>query len=106
MNNGGFNLIVLVGDVTSEPLQRGRKVKMANFQLTTTRFYRDRQTHLEKKAEARHEVVAFEELADVVLDHVKRGQMVLVTGMMQYYEDNGKMKAEVKADVIKVIKEA
>lgn len=101
MQNGGYNQIVLIGDVTTTGKSHLGRENCAIFRMKTDRFYRDKATLLERKATTSHNIIGFNELSDVVMTHIRVGQLVLVTGMMQYYKDF----PEVVADFIKIIRE-
>jgi single-stranded DNA-binding protein len=102
MQNGGYNQIVLIGDVTEMGKPHFGRDNCAIFRMKTDRYWRDKTTQLERKATTSHNVLGFNELSDVIMEHIRVGQLVFVTGMMQYYKDF----PEVVADFIKIIREA
>ena len=88
-----FNKAILVGHTGRDPetrkLPNGDTV--ANFSLATSRSWKDAKTGERKEHTDWHRCTAYGKLADVIAEHVKKGQLLTVEGRIEYgeYEKDG-----------------
>jgi single-strand DNA-binding protein len=78
------NKAILVGNVGKDPevkfLPSGSPV--ANFSLATSERYKDKSGEFQERTEW-HNLVAFDRLAEIVRDYVKKGSKLYVEGRIQ-----------------------
>jgi len=98
----GFNFVLLLGTVDEDPVERSPgDVRQATFQLVTRRTWTDPTTRLTKDQRQSHQIVVFNQLVDVVIERVKKGDIVIVNGMNQYHRKrDGGTICQVKATFI------
>lgn len=88
-----FNKAILVGHTGRDP--ETRKMPngdtVANFSLATSRSWKDAKTGERKEHTDWHRCTAYGKLADVIAEHVKKGQLLTVEGRIEYgeYEKDG-----------------
>ena len=82
--SSSVNKVILLGNVGKDPefksLQSGTAV--ANFSLATSEKFKDRSGEQQERTEW-HNCQAFERLAEVVRDYVKKGSKLYVEGKIQ-----------------------
>jgi len=99
--NNGFNLVILHGTVPKPPLRFDTR---AVFYLDTTRLWRDRVTQLTRSETTTHTIIAYKELAEVVMAQVKEGSEVLVEGQHQFYSPTSNNPVcQIKASKLHII---
>jgi single-stranded DNA-binding protein len=97
----GFNLILLHGTVSKPPIRFDTR---AVFYLDTTRLWRDRTTQLTKSETTTHTIIAYKELAEVVMKKIDAGSEVLVEGFHQIYQPtNSAQVCQIKANIIHIM---
>jgi len=91
----GINKAIILGNVGNEPdirvTQAGKCV--ASFSIATSENWKDQQGNKQEKT-TWHNIVAFDRLAEVIRDYVKKGSKVYVEGKHQVdeYEKNGEKR--------------
>ena len=99
----GVNKVILIGNLGADPELRytGSGTAVANFNLATNESYKDRDGNLVEKTEW-HRVVAWDRLAEICGEYLKKGRSVYIEGSLQtrQWEDkdgNTKYTTEIKA---------
>ena len=84
------NKVDLMGNVGSEPEIRttGGGTKVAKFSLATNRVWNDRSGQKQEKVEW-HRITAWDKLAQLVEDHVHKGDRLLIEGALEYSQTEG-----------------
>lgn len=81
---GSLNKVMLIGNLGKDPeiryTQAGSAV--ANFSLATTDRWTDKQGNRQEKTEW-HDIVAFDRLADLAQNYLKKGRSVYIEGRLQ-----------------------
>ena len=81
---GSLNKVMLIGNLGRDPeiryTQAGSAV--ANFSLATTDRWTDRQGQRQERTEW-HDIVAFDRLADLAQNYLKKGKSVYIEGRLQ-----------------------
>ena len=81
---GSLNKVMLIGNLGRDPeiryTQAGSAV--ANFSLATTDRWTDRQGQRQERTEW-HDIVAFDRLADLSQNYLKKGKSVYIEGRLQ-----------------------
>ena len=104
-----MNKVMLIGNLGKDPeiryTQAGSAV--ANFSLATTDRWTDKQGNRQEKTEW-HDIVAFDRLADLAQNYLKKGKSIYVEGRLQTrsWEDQQGQKryrTEVVANVIQFL---
>lgn len=74
------NQVVLSGRLTADPVRRATKTgkTVANFRIASNRFYAD------KEETVFIDVTVWNRAAEAVLEYLRKGSMVLVTGRLEY----------------------
>ena len=82
--SGTLNKVMLIGNLGRDPeiryTQAGSAV--ANFSLATTDRWTDRQGQRQERTEW-HDIVAFDRLADLAQNYLKKGKSVYIEGRLQ-----------------------
>jgi single-strand DNA-binding protein len=102
-----INKVMLVGRLTRDPdfIEKG-DYKLARFSIATNRFYKKDN---EKKSEVEfHNIVAWNKLAEIVKEYVKKGNVIYVEGRLEtnkYTNKDGEEKEtkQVLAEVVQFI---
>lgn len=80
-----LNKVMLIGRLTKDPetrtLQSGQSV--ATFSLATGRQWTDKETGQKKSQSEFHNVVAWQKLADIAVQYLRKGSSVYVEGRLQ-----------------------
>ena len=89
-----LNKVMLIGNVGSDPEVRttGGGIKVAKFSLATNRTWNDRSGQRQEKTEW-HRLTAWDRLADLIEQYVKKGDRLYVEGSIEYSQtedENGK----------------
>jgi len=89
-----LNKVLLIGNVGSDPEIRttGGGIKVAKFSLATNRTWNDRNGQRQEKTEW-HRLTAWDRLADLIEQYVKKGDRLYVEGQLEYSQtedENGK----------------
>lgn len=89
-----LNKVMLIGNVGSDPEVRttGGGIKVAKFSLATNRTWNDRNGQRQEKTEW-HRLTAWDRLADLIEQYVKKGDRIYVEGSIEYSQtedENGK----------------
>jgi single-strand DNA-binding protein len=99
----GINKVILVGNLGADPELRytGSGTAVANLSVATNESYKDRDGNLVDRTEW-HRVVAWDKLAEICGEYLKKGSQVYFEGSLQTrsYEDKDgvtKYTTEIKA---------
>src|SRR5690606_21849943 len=84
MASRGVNKVILVGNLGADPELRytGSGTAVCNFNVATNESYKDRDGNLVEKTEW-HRVVAWDRLAELCAEYLKRGRQVYIEGQLQ-----------------------
>jgi single-strand DNA-binding protein len=88
-----LNKVTLIGRVGKDPeikyLSSGKAV--ANFSIATSESYKDKQTGEKVEKTEWHNISAFDRLAEIIGEYVKKGALLYVEGKIQTreYEKDG-----------------
>jgi single-strand DNA-binding protein len=84
MATRGVNKVILVGNLGADPELRytSSGTAVCNFNVATNESYKDRDGNLVEKTEW-HRVVAWERLAEICAEYLKKGRQVYVEGSLQ-----------------------
>lgn len=84
MAQRGINKVILVGNLGADPELRytGSGTAVANFTIATNESYKDKDGNLVEKTEW-HKLVAWDRLAEIVAEYLKKGRQVYVEGSLQ-----------------------
>jgi single-strand DNA-binding protein len=84
MASRGVNKVILVGNLGADPELRytGSGTAVCNFNVATNESYKDREGNLVEKTEW-HRVVAWDRLAEICAEYLKKGRQVYVEGSLQ-----------------------
>jgi len=103
MATRGVNKVILIGNLGADPELRYTPsgTAVCNFRIATNESYKDREGNQVEKTEW-HNVVAWERLAEICGEYLKKGRPVYVEGSLQtrQWEDqdgNTRYTTEVKA---------
>jgi single-strand DNA-binding protein len=103
MATRGVNKVILVGNLGADPELRYTPsgTAVCNFRVATNESYKDREGNMVEKTEW-HNVVAWDRLAEICGEYLKKGKSVYVEGSLQtrQWEDqdgNTRYTTEVKA---------
>ena len=84
MAQRGVNKVILVGNLGQDPeiryMQNGKAV--ANLSMATSETWKDQQGQQQEKTEW-HRVIAFDKLADIIGEYVKKGSKIYCEGKLQ-----------------------
>jgi single-strand DNA-binding protein len=85
MATRGINKVILIGNVGKDPeiryMPNGNAV--ANFNIATSEYWKDKQTGEQKDRTEWHRVVIFGKLAEIANEYLKKGSQVYVEGSLQ-----------------------
>lgn len=99
----GYNRVVLVGNVGKDPELRytASGVPVVTFSLATSEMWKDKDGTQRERTDW-HNIVAWNKLAEIIQEIVKKGSRLLVEGKIQTrsYEKNGEKRSvmEIVAD--------
>ena len=81
---GSLNKVMLIGNLGKDPEIRYTQAGSAvvNFSLATTDRWTDKQGNRQEKTEW-HDIVAFDRLADLAQNYLKKGKSIYVEGRLQ-----------------------
>ncbi len=84
MATRGINKVILVGNLGADPELRytGSGTAVANFNVATSESYKDRDGNQVEKTEW-HRVVAWDRLAEICGEYLKKGKQVYIEGSLQ-----------------------
>lgn len=84
MAQRGVNKVILVGNLGQDPeiryMQSGKAV--ANLSMATSETWKDQQGQQQEKTEW-HRVIAFDKLAEIIGEYVKKGSKIYCEGKLQ-----------------------
>lgn len=83
---GSVNKVILIGNVGRDPEIRFTQegLKIANFSLATSYFYKDKVTDLNREKTEWHRIVVMnEKLTEIVEKYVKKGAKLYLEGQLQ-----------------------
>ena len=84
MAQRGVNKVILVGNLGQDPeiryMQNGKAV--ANLSMATSETWKDQQGQQQEKTEW-HRVIAFDKLAEIIGEYVKKGSKIYCEGKLQ-----------------------
>ncbi|HYE95532.1 MAG TPA: single-stranded DNA-binding protein [Rubricoccaceae bacterium] len=103
MATRGVNKVILIGNLGADPELRYTPsgTAVCNFRIATNESYKDREGNMVEKTEW-HNVVAWERLAEICGEYLKKGRQVYIEGSLQtrQWEDqegNTRYTTEIKA---------
>tara|TARA_Y100001963_G_C6754022_1_gene435741 strand:+ start:263 stop:655 length:393 start_codon:yes stop_codon:yes gene_type:complete len=106
---GSLNKVMLIGNLGRDPEIRytNAGTSVANYSIATTDRWTDRQGQKQERTEW-HDIVAFDRLADLSQNYLRKGSNVFIEGRLQTrsWEDNEgqkKYRTEVVANVIQFL---
>ena len=106
---GSLNKVMLIGNLGRDPEIRytNSGASVANYSIATTDRWTDRQGQKQERPEW-HDIVAFDRLADLSQNYLRKGSNVFIEGRLQTrsWEDNEgqkKYRTEVVANVIQFL---
>lgn len=105
----GVNKVILVGNLGADPEVRHLEsgVTVANFNLATTEYFRDKVTGERREQTEWHRVVVWRGLADVVEKYVRKGSKLYVEGKLRTrkWEKDGieRYTTEIMADTLNML---
>ncbi len=112
MSKGTVNKAIIVGRLGADPEVRYAPsgAPVANFSVATNRVWKDRDGNTQESTEW-HRIVAWNRLAEVVKEYVKKGHRIYVEGRIQYREwedQNGQRRftTEIVASDIQMLEPA
>lgn len=92
----GLNLVQIIGHLGGDPevRQTTSGVSVANFNVATSDQWKDKQTGEKKEATQWHRIVAFNQLAEIMGQYLRKGAQVYIAGKLQTrsYEKDGETK--------------
>lgn len=104
-----LNKVMLIGNLTKDPelIEFGTGNKLAKFTLATNRNWVNKDGEKNNVTDF-HQIVAWRKLAEICVNHLKKGAAVLIEGKIfnnKFEDKEGKMKysTEVHADEINFI---
>lgn len=79
-----LNKVMLIGHVGKDPEMKYTQtnVAIANFSVATSESFKDKNGAKQERTEW-HRVIAFSKLAEVMGEHLKKGQQIYVEGKLQ-----------------------
>lgn len=81
----GLNKVQIIGHLGADPDQRfmpsGKAV--TNIRIATSETWKDKQTGDKKEKTEWHSVVAFEKLAEIMAEYLRKGSLVYIEGKLQ-----------------------
>lgn len=84
MAQHGVNKVILIGNLGQDPeiryMQNGKAV--ANLSIATSESWSDQQGHKQEKTEW-HRITAYDKLAEIIGEYVKKGSKIYVEGKLQ-----------------------
>jgi single-strand DNA-binding protein len=91
-----LNKVTLIGYLGKDPVARRTesKVSVTSFSIATSEKYKDKDGNMQEKTEW-HNIVAWQNLADICEKYLKKGSLVYVEGKIQtrsYQEKDGAKK--------------
>ncbi len=105
----GINKVILVGNLGADPEVRytPQGTAVANFNVATNESYKNRDGEMVEKTEW-HRVVAWDRLAEIIGEYLKKGSQVYIEGSLQTrsYEDKDgvtKYTTEIKAREMQIL---
>ena len=85
MASRGVNKVILLGNVGNDPesksLPGGGTV--VNFSMATSESWKDKNTGEQKEVSEWHRVVAFNRLAEIIVEYVKKGSKLYIEGSLR-----------------------
>lgn len=90
----GINKVILVGNLGNDPEMKytASGVAIANISVATTDSWNDKQTGEKVTKTEWHRVVAFQRLAEIMGEYLKKGSQVYIEGRLQtrkWQDQNG-----------------
>jgi len=81
----GVNKAIIVGNLGADPETRYTPsgTAVANIRVATTESWKDRQTGEQQERTEWHRVVAFNRLAEIIGEYLKKGSQVYIEGKLQ-----------------------
>lgn len=85
MATKGVNRVILIGNLGKDPeiryMPNGKAA--ASFSLATSESWKDKQSGEQKELTEWHRVVAYEKLAEIIGEYVKKGSKVYIEGKLR-----------------------
>ena len=81
----GVNKAIIVGNVGKDPefMTTASGTSIVNFSVATSESWKDKQTNQQVEKTEWHRIVAYNRLAEIVHDYVKKGSKVYIEGKLQ-----------------------
>ncbi len=79
-----FNKVILIGRLTRDPENRALPSgqSLTSFGMATSRFFTDKNGQKQQQSDF-HNIVLFGKLADIAMQYLNKGSMVLIEGRLQ-----------------------
>lgn len=88
-----MNKVIIMGNLGQDPESRYMPSGSAvcNISVATSRKWKDKNTGEDQEETSWHRCVAFGRTAEIIVDHFKKGQKILIEGRLKYgkYEKDG-----------------
>jgi single-strand DNA-binding protein len=104
------NKVILIGNLGQDPevMYTAKGLCIANISLATSEKTKDKQTGESKSITEWHKVVAFDKLAEIFKDYLKKGSTVYIEGRLKtekYQDKEGKDRYTTKiiADTMRML---
>ncbi len=81
----GVNKVILIGNLGADPETRYTPsgTAVANIRIATTEQWKDRQSGEQQERTEWHRIVAFNRLAEIIGEYLKKGSQVYIEGKLQ-----------------------
>ena len=104
------NKAILIGNLGRDPEMRYTQSgdAIANFSIATSETWKDKNTGEKKEATEWHRCVAYQKLAEIIGEYVKKGSKIYVEGSLKtrkWTDNNGveRYTTEVRVDQMKML---
>ena len=106
----GVNKVILIGNLGADPETRAMPsgVTVVNLRLATSETWKDKQSGENKERTEWHNVVAFDRLAEIMGEYLKKGSKVYIEGSLttrkwQDKQGNDRYTTEIKATEMQML---
>lgn len=90
---GSINKVILIGNLGADPeTTQNEKGMIANINIATTEYYRDRQSGQTKQSTEWHRIVLFNKTAEIAHQFLRKGSKVYIEGRLRtrkWQDQNG-----------------
>ena len=80
-----LNKVMIIGRLGSDPSKRttSKDITVTNFSIATNTYYKSKEDEEKKEKTEWHRIVAFDRLAEICGEYLKKGHLVYVEGSLQ-----------------------